>query len=125
MLCSAGGDFHGEAASVVPVSDDVDVVMLPGSPQVANRISDQRSIPSDADHHDILATFQQDLSCVDEVILFDNESCVSDFEFDHLLQAESRFFYRLYLRLREARHLLCECHVADALRVALPCLMPY
>mmetsp|Transcript_51708 Transcript_51708/g.133452 ORF Transcript_51708/g.133452 Transcript_51708/m.133452 type:complete len:264 (-) Transcript_51708:77-868(-) len=85
-------------------------------------IDDRRATPIKADHPDIVATFTQGLANVETVVLFDNESCVSDFEFEQVGQADGSLLSRLFPRLGETCSALCSCQFQEALHSALPFL---
>mmetsp|Transcript_151526 Transcript_151526/g.486258 ORF Transcript_151526/g.486258 Transcript_151526/m.486258 type:complete len:263 (-) Transcript_151526:99-887(-) len=121
--CPGGGSGASGVGVLLPASLTARGTTASSEEGLQDLIDDRRATPIKADHPDIVATFTQGLANVETIVLFDNESCVSDFEFEQLGQADGSFLSRLSLRLGDTCSALCSCHFQEALHSALPFLV--
>lgn len=74
----------------------------------SGQISDQRSAPSQSDHHDIVNSLMQGLDNVDQVIIYDTEHVESEPEEQVVVKVQ--FWHRALKKIHEYWITLCGCH---------------
>lgn len=77
-------------------------------PSSSGQISDQRSAPSQSDHHDIVNSLMQGLDNVDQVIIYDTEHVESEPEEQVVVKVQ--FWHRALKKIHEYWITLCGCH---------------